>query len=171
MSDLRSAAIPPLAPADHVRGSGPEAIVYIDLACPSCAQLWAAIVELPLRLCVRHFPLAGRRPRAPVLHAAVEAAAEQGGEEAFWGFWDSLLADQARSDDPHLWQRAERLGLELEGFERARRSDAVAARIELDFRAGIRVGITATPSAFVAGEQLGPEPVAELRRLAGQAHR
>ena len=65
------------APADHVRGDGPEAIVYLDLACPQCAAAWARIRELPLRLCVRHFPLASKRPRSPALHAAAEAAAAQ----------------------------------------------------------------------------------------------
>ena len=36
---------------------------------------------------------------------------------------DSLYADRGRVDDPHLWERAERLGLDLERFEADRRSD------------------------------------------------
>jgi predicted DsbA family dithiol-disulfide isomerase len=46
----------------------------------------------------------------------------------------------------------ERLGLDLERFERDRRSDAVAERVERDFRSGIRAGVTTTPTLFVEGE-------------------
>ena len=58
---------------------------------------------------------------------------------------DSLYADRGHVDDPHLWQRAERLGLDLERFEADRRSDAVAARVRRDFESGIRAGVTGTP--------------------------
>jgi protein-disulfide isomerase len=162
---LASAAAPPPGPEDHVRGDGPVAVVYLDLACPRCAGTWAEVRELPLRLCVRHFPVASKRPRSPALHAAAEAAALQE-EGAFWSFWDSLLSDRAHSDDPHLWQRAETLGLDLDRFERDRRSDAVAARVRRDFRSGIRAGVTATPYGFAAGAQIGGDLAAGLRQLA-----
>jgi 2-hydroxychromene-2-carboxylate isomerase len=41
---------------------------------------------------------------------------------------DALFADQGRLEDPHLWTRAERLGLDVERFEADRRSDAVRDR-------------------------------------------
>lgn len=138
---------PPIGSADHARGSGEEMIIYLDLACPRCAGAWTVIRDLPMRVCVRHFPIAGKRPRSPALHAAAEAAALQS-EEAFWGFWDSLLTDRAHSDDPHLWERAERFGLDVERFERDRRSDRVAERVRRDFRSGVRAGVTATPATF-----------------------
>ena len=87
------------------RGVGPEAIVYVDLACPHCAAGWPRIRELALRLCVRHFPVASKRPRATALHAAAEAASMQR-EAAFWELCDSIYADQGHQDDPHLWARA-----------------------------------------------------------------
>lgn len=162
---LGSAPPPSPTELDHVRGDGPEATVYLDLACPRCAGMWAAIADLPLRLCVRHFPIASKRPRSPALHAAAESAAAQS-EDAFWSFWDSLLADRARTDDPHLWERAESLGLDLVRFELDRRSEVVEARIRLDFVSGIRAGITATPAGFVAGAPLGVDLAADLAELA-----
>jgi len=165
---LGSAPPPPVAADDHVRGRGPEVIVYFDLACPRCAGIWGRIAELPLRLCVRHFPVASKRPRSPALHAAAEAAAATS-EEAFWGFWDSLIEDRARVDDPHLWERAERLGIEVERFERARRSDAVAARVRRDFSSGIRAGVTGTPAAFSGGTSLAGDLEAALTELASAA--
>jgi hypothetical protein len=42
---------------------------------------------------------------------------------------DVLFADQGRLEDPHLWTRAERQGLDVERFEADRRSDAVRDRV------------------------------------------
>ena len=166
MGELTSAAVASLADDDHVRGEGPEAIVYLDLACPHCASAWEDVRALPLKICVRHFPVASKHPRSPALHAAAEAAARQS-EEAFWALWDSLYADRACVDDPHLWARAERFGLELERFERDRRSDEVAARVRRDFESGIRAGVVGTPAAFLDGRLLArdvPELLAAAAR-------
>jgi protein-disulfide isomerase len=143
--DLTSASVPPVGADDHVRGEGETLIVYADLTCPHCAAAWAEIGEPPARVVFRHFPLASRRPRAPALHAAAEAAALQG---SFFEMVDSLYADRGRVDDPHLWERAERLGLDLERFEADRRSGAVEKRVRCDFESGVRAGVTATPALF-----------------------
>jgi protein-disulfide isomerase len=165
MADLTSAAVPEIGPRDHVRGGGLEAILYLDLACPHCAAAWVAIEPLALRLCVRHFPVASRRPRSPALHAAAEAAAMQR-EDAFWEMIASIYGDQGRQDDPHLWARAEALGLDLARFEADRRSPAVSARVESDFESGIRAGVTGTPTGFAAGARIDGDLVEALRALA-----
>jgi protein-disulfide isomerase len=148
MTDLTSAAVPPIGPEDHVRGEGDEGlIVYADLGCPRCAADWAALAMRPGRLAFRHFPVAGKHPRSPALHAAAEAAGAQG---QFFEMVDSLYADRGRVDDPHLWERAERLGLDLERFERDRRDPAGAERVRRDFESGIRAGVAGTPAVFDA---------------------
>jgi protein-disulfide isomerase len=166
VTELGSAPVPDPGPDDHLRGDGPDAILYLDLACPHCAADWLAIRDLGLTLCVRHFPIASKRPRAPILHAATEAAAAQGGEAAFWSFWDSLMEDRAHTDDPHLWRRAEGLGLDLDRFQVDRRGDVVRDRVARDFSSGIRAGVVGTPAAFVGGEAIRDEIVAGLRALA-----
>jgi protein-disulfide isomerase len=144
---------------------GLEAILYLDLACPHCAATWVRIEPLPLRLAFRHFPVASKHPRAPALHAAAEAGARQGGEDAFWELVSSIYRDQGRVDDPHLWERARVLGLDLERFDRDRRSDAVARRVRGDFDGGIRAGVTATPAAFVEGEAVTGRILDSLRSI------
>jgi protein-disulfide isomerase len=145
MTDLTSAPVPPPGPDDHVRGEGELLIVYADLACAHCAGAWDEIVARPARVVFRHFPVASKHPRAPALHAAAEAAGNQG---QFFAMVDSLYADRGHVDDPHLWERTERLGLDLERFEVDRRSATVAARIRRHFEGGIRAGVTTTPALF-----------------------
>jgi protein-disulfide isomerase len=109
----------------------------------------------------RHFPVVSKHPRARVLAAAAEAAALQG---AFWPMHDSLLADQGHLDVPHLWERCERLGLDLDRFERDRRSGRVTERVERDFRSGIGAGVVTTPTLFFRGEAYPGVPSPELMR-------
>jgi protein-disulfide isomerase len=133
---------------------GPEdaalAIVYGDYECPFCAQLELRLRTLPLRVAFRHFPVRGSHPRAQAAAHAAEAAAAQG---AFWAMHDSLFEDQGRLEDPHLWARAEALGLDLERFEADRRSQPVADRVRDQFRGGVRAGVVSTPTVFVAGDR------------------
>jgi protein-disulfide isomerase len=75
---------------------------------------------------------------------------------------DSLLEDQGHLDDPHVWNRAERFGLDLDRFEADRRSAEAEQRIDADFRSGIRAGVATTPTQFVAGEQFPGVPGASL---------
>jgi protein-disulfide isomerase len=164
VTSLTTAPLPPIGSEDHLRGEGREAIVYLDLACPRCALAWSRIRELPLRLVLRHFPIASKHPRAPALHAAAEAAGLQG-EAAFWEMVDSTFGDQGRVDDPHLWDRVRQIDLDLERFNRERRSESVAERVRRDFEGGIRAGVTGTPAAFVAGQPVGEDIGESLRTL------
>jgi len=148
MADLSSAPVPPVGPDDHVRGEGEEGlIVYADLGCPRCAAAWAGLAARPGRITFRHFPVASKHPRSPILHAAAEAAGAQG---EFFAMVDSIYADRGHVDDPHLWERVRSLGLDLERFERDRRTAAVAERVRRDFQSGIRAGVAGTPAVFDA---------------------
>ncbi|MHB1834909.1 MAG: DsbA family protein, partial [Solirubrobacteraceae bacterium] len=125
MSDLRSSPIPAPAAQDHRRGAGGEEgsgvlIVYADFECPFCAALELRLQRLAAEVVFRHFPVRSSHPRAWPAACAAEAAGIQG---RFWEMHDSLFADQARLEDPHLWARARDLGLDLDRFDADRRSD------------------------------------------------
>jgi protein-disulfide isomerase len=147
MSDLQSAPPPALRADDHVRGpqDGPLVIVYADFTCPHCAvaRLW--LQAAPVRTAFRHFALKAKHPRAVPVALAAEAAAAQ---DAFWPFHDALYDDQGRLDDPHLWARAQSLGLDVERLDADRRSAAVAARVRRDVREALAAGVAETPTAF-----------------------
>ena len=131
---------------------GPEdgtlLIEYADFECPYCAAVSLKLNDRSLRRAFRHFPVRSSHPRAWTAACAAEAAAAQG---RFWEMHDLLFGDQARLEDPHLWDRARELGLDLQRFDADRRSDAVIARVKRDFESGIRAGVVTTPTLFAAG--------------------
>jgi protein-disulfide isomerase len=169
MGDLSSAPVPPVGADDHVRGpdGAPLVVVYGDYECPYCAALEQRLDGMPVRVAFRHFPIRSAHPRAFAAASAAEAAGLQG---AFWPMHDALFADQGRLEDPHLWARAERLGLDLARFEADRRGPAVADRIAADFRGGVRAGVPTTPTLFHDGVLYPGRPdEAVLARLANLA--
>jgi protein-disulfide isomerase len=148
---LRSAAVPAAGPDDWVRGPAEAELVvieYADFECPYCAVMDARLGAAPeLRRVFRQFPVKSAHPRALAAACAAEAAGLQG---RFWEMHDALFADQARLEDPHLWDRARTLGLDLERFDADRRGDAVRARVDASFRAGVRAGVVTTPTVFLS---------------------
>jgi protein-disulfide isomerase len=150
---------PEPGPDDHTLGEGPLVIEYADLECPYCAKTHALLAGVAVTRVFRHFPVVSKHPRARVLAHAAEAVALQG---RFWDFHHSLYEDQGRLDDPHLWARCRALGLDLDRFEADRRSDAVAERVERDFRSGVRAGVVTTPTLFIGGRAHQGVPPREL---------
>jgi protein-disulfide isomerase len=167
-SDLTSAPVPPLRGDDHVRGpeGAPLLIVYADFTCQRCALTALRVEQRGLRVCFRHFARGSRHPRALPAALAAEAAARQG---AFWPFHDALYADQGRLDDPHLWARCERLGLDLGRFDADRRDERLAARVARDVREAMRGGAATTPFVILpdGSPHQGVPEAGQLERLAG----
>jgi protein-disulfide isomerase len=170
LTELGSAPVPAPSPGDHIAGpaDAPLVIEYADFECPYCAAQHLRLSSLRLRRVFRHFPVRSSHPRAWAAACAAEAAALQ---DRFWEMHELLFADQGRLEDPHLWDRARQLGLELGQFDADRRSDAVRDRVRRDFQSGVRAGVVTTPSLFVEGRlyagQLDGDTLAELARGAG----
>jgi protein-disulfide isomerase len=166
-SDFGSAPVPAVADTDHVRGpaDAPLVIEYADFQCPFCALLSTRLEGKHLLRVFRHFPVRSSHPRAWAAACAAEAAAAQG---RFWEMHDLLYADQGRLEDPHLWERARTLGLDLERFDAERRSEQVIARVRFDFESGVRAGVVTTPTLF-AGDRAyaGQIDPATIDALAG----
>ena len=149
MRDLSSLPVEPVGPTDHVRGDDTQPlIIYAEFSCPDCAIAAERLRASNASVCFRHFALAARSPRAVKLAIAAEAAARQG---LFWEFHDSLFADQGRLDDPHLWQRCELLGIDVDRFEIDRRDPLLEAIVADSATAAMRAGASGAPSFVVAG--------------------
>ena len=168
MSELTSSPLPGLVPDDHVRGpaDAPVALLYSDFECPYCAALAPKLHPARLRVAFRHFPVRSSHPRAWAAACAAEAAARQ---DRFWEMHDLLFSDQGRLEDPHLWERAGALGLDLERFEADRRNPEIRARVERDFQAGVRGGIVTTPTLIVGDSRYAGRIDARVLREHGGA--
>jgi protein-disulfide isomerase len=149
MAELTSVALPPAGDADHLRGpaGAPVIVFYGDFTCVRCAVEAQRLAGAPVRVAYRHLVLSARGPRGAALARAAEAAALQG---AFWAFHDRLFTDQGHQDDPHLWALCEELGLDLERFDRERRSAQVTDLVAAQTREALRGGAAGTPTVVLA---------------------
>jgi protein-disulfide isomerase len=169
ISELTSAPIPALRDDEHVRGpeEAPLVVLYADFTCPRCALAHERLRDAPLRIAFRHLALKAKHPRAVALALAAEAAAAQG---AFWPFHDAVYVDQGRIDDPHLWEKARGLGLDVGRFDADRRGEVAAERVRRDTREALRAGATTTPTVFAGAVSVAGAPSAEwIRTLAAAA--
>jgi protein-disulfide isomerase len=165
MVDLRSADAVPVSEADWATGpaGAPLVVMYADFTCAQCALAHERLRALPVRRVFRHFALRSRHPRSVALACAAEAAGRQG---AFWAMHDSLFDDPGHIDDPHLWARAELLGLDVDRFEADRRDARTEAVVTAAVQAAMRAGVASTPTLDLDGERFqGPPDAAFLARL------
>jgi hypothetical protein len=142
----------PGAQPPHVRGQA-DALVTIeefgDFECPPCAGLSRSIATLKqdygarLRVIFRHFPLEKHQHALAAAYAA-EAAGLQG---RFWEMHDLLYQEQrtwhyARNVQPLFTGYAQRLGLDVERFQRDSVSEEAKARVAADRERAASLRIT-----------------------------
>jgi protein-disulfide isomerase len=160
MEDLRSAQPDALRDDDHVRGDRDANLIlfYADFTCPRCALAHERLTDVNAHVAFRHMALRSKDERAVPAACAAEAAAAQG---SFWPFADALYKDQGRLDDPHLWDRARALDLDVDRFEADRRGALAATKVQRDTRAALAAGATTTPMLFANGAVLSGVPDSE----------
>ena len=170
----------PVTGEDHAQGlltadAAVTLVQYGDYECPYTRLSRHAIHQLQrefpdsLRFVFRHFPLEEIHPHARAAAMAAEAA---GAQTDFWKMHDYLFEHQTHLQDADLRRYALELGLDIQQFERDRRSPEVARRINRDLDSGERSGVEGTPTFYVNGirheggynlESLRPAIVAAMR--------
>lgn len=149
----------PVNEKDHAVGpmKAPIVIVeYGDYQCPHCARAYPIMERLKKRLgeellfVYRHFPMAETHPDAPIAARAAEAAGRQG---RFWETHALLFENQNALDSDSLVGYAESLDLDMERWLLDMDSDAIEAKVEEDFKSGVRSGANGTPTFFVNGNR------------------
>ena len=130
MTELGSVPVPLPRPKTTPGPSNAALVIEYADSSARTARSSARQLREPVRRVFPHFPVRSSHPRAWPAACAAEAAARQG---RFWEMHDLLFADQGRLEDPHLWQRARVLGLDLERFDADRRDESVLARVQQRF--------------------------------------
>ena len=93
-----------------------------------------------LRFVFRHFPLEKIHPHA-----------RAGAQTDFWKMHGYLFEHQKQLEDADLERYALELGLDVDRFERERRSPEIARRVDRDLDTVERSGVEGTPTFYVNG--------------------
>jgi protein-disulfide isomerase len=150
-------AVPVTEGRDHIQGpaDAPVTLVqYGDYECSYCGAAYPISKQVQarmgerLRFVFRNFPITTSHPRAEQAAEAAEAAATQG---RFWQMHDLLYENQRHLRDQDLRAYADRLGLDLELFDRELADHVHAARVHEDFLSGVRSGVNGTPTFYING--------------------
>ena len=161
-----------------VRGNPDADLVLVewaDFQCPYCVRSQRLIDDLLARrddfkVVFKHFPLSFH-PAALPAALAMEAAADQGQS---WAMHDALFAlgksigDDIDPDDQvpasgsvPFEDQARIIGLNLEQFRQAFRSEAARAQVAADRAEAMAVGVKGTPSFFIGGRRVVERPSVE----------
>lgn len=157
----------PVTDADHIRGPQEPAITlveYADYQCPTCIKAAQAVEQLMethgdrVRLVFRHFPLVSYHDMALPAALAAEAAGRQG---RFWEMHHRIFAAAGEFDDDDLARWADELKLDMQQFEADRRDAQLERYIRRQRLEGARSGVDGTPTFFLGGLRIAPDPTYE----------
>lgn len=138
---------------------------FVCLQCPFCVREYPVLQQVmkqypnDVRLVFKHFPLT-RHTKAPPAHAAVALAYKQKGDEGAWQMIDLIMKDALKRDpkalDPaRLRSHAEKMGLDLDEFDRVLADPAEMNKLVLaDKTEARKVNVSATPTILINGLKL-----------------
>lgn len=143
-------------------------VEFSDFQCPYCQRASKTVSEFINKhrdrvvLVYKHFPL-NIHPQAIPAAASAWAAAQQ---NKFWQYHDILFKKQEQLGESLYVATAEKLGLDLEKFNRDRNSQAAQTAIEQDTQLANQLGINGTPF-FVMKDKVfsGAVELSEFEKL------
>ncbi len=154
------------------RGSGSVQLVeFGDYQCPSCGAAHPVVQKLlseyngKVTFIFRNFPLETIHKNAMLAAKYAEAAAKQ---NKFWQMHDKLYESQSEWSeqvDPSgkFAEYASTLGINASQLKTDATAAAVTALIQRDMQDGNTVGITGTPTFYVAGKQVASNDYNSLK--------
>ncbi len=153
-SDRQPLLDPPIGAADHVWGpeGAPTVTLYVDLAAEPCRSAIGLVEELsrerPVRMAIRHLPLADVHALALAAAEGLEAAAAQG------RFFEALdvLAQAGFSNDAELVARLAQSVPDPERLRNEVRDGRYRSTIIEHIRHAAASGVHGVPELFINGE-------------------
>lgn len=152
---------------DRVRGDRTARVLlieYSDLECPYCKQFHKTAQEIvdeykgQVAWVYRHFPIVQLHSKAPKESEAVECAAEQGGQDAFWKLTDKIYEVTPSNDGldhSTLPDLASQVGLDPVAFKTCFDSGRMKERVDRDYQSGVKAGVQGTPGNILLDTKSG----------------
>lgn len=163
--------------ADRVKGSSENKVVLIeygDFQCPACSTLNSHVSTLvseygdKVTFVFRNYPLTTIHPNALAASAVAEAAGQQG---KYWEMHDLLYESQGSWSNLDSTRRteafngyAQSLGLDMDTFTRDIASSSVTKKISFDQAIGRKLGVSATPTFYLGGEELDAQTASDFSK-------
>lgn len=137
-------------------------IAFSDFQCPFCSRGNETVKQLlekygdDINYVFKHFPLSFHPEAAP----AAKACWAAGKQDKFYEYHDLLFENQAKLGEELYIQLAEELDLNIEKFNKDRKSDDAEKAIKEDMEQGQAIGIRGTPGFILNGVKIfGAYPV------------
>ena len=179
-SDNLAISISAINDSENIKGDK-EALAtlieYSDFQCPACGSYYPILKKVSedlgakVRFTYRHFPLPQHK-NAKLAATVAEAAGKQG---KFWEMHDLIFQNQSDwSEEKNaavlFAKYAQDIGLDLARFQTDIASDDIKAKIENDYKSGVKAGVDSTPSFFLNGKKIAnPRNYDEFKNYIGQA--
>ena len=136
-------------------------IEYSDFQCPACGAYHPILKKVTdnlgaqVRFAYIHFPLPQHK-NAKLAATVAEASGKQG---KFWEMHDLIFQNQSdwseeKNASVIFAKYANDLGLDLEQFQKDLTSEEIKAKIESDYKSGVKAGVNSTPSFFLNGKKM-----------------
>lgn len=153
--------VPAVTAADHITGSlgVPVTVVeYTDLECPFCKQFDGTMQQVmtayqgKVAWVLRNFPLQQLHPNAPKLALAAECVSALGGNDAYWKFLASIIAQAPINtffDMTKLTSTATGVGVDGTAFDSCVASGKYQDLITQQFNDATAAGGQGTPFSVI----------------------
>ncbi|MFM7887198.1 MAG: DsbA family protein [Pseudanabaena sp.] len=158
-----------------VTGASSQKIImaeFSDFECPYCAKAHEVVKEFMAKngndvtLVYKHFPLKQIHQQAEPAALASWAAFQQG---KFWEYHNALFEQQSKLGEEFYVELAKNLQLDVDKFNRDRKSNEAKEALKKDFELGKSLGVRGTPSFVINGVFFSGVPnIQDLEGLVAQ---
>jgi protein-disulfide isomerase/uncharacterized membrane protein len=156
-----------------------QLVIFSDFQCSAC-QLFSHTLShlrehgLKVFVVFKHYPLEKKcnasidsdlHPLSCQAAYAAEAAKRQG---KFWEYQDLLFESSEKIDETMFKELAEKVGLNMEQFEKDLADTSIKTKIQEDIKLGDKLEIEGTPTLFLNGKLVPDGGISILERLVRQ---
>ncbi len=143
-------------------------VEFSDFQCPYCKLSASVIREVlekypgQVKVVYRDYP----GPNHPYAQLAAEAARCAGDQDQFWDYHDLLFSRQMPGSGWDFFALATELQLDIPAFTSCLESHRHREAVMKDLYAGLKLGISSTPTFFINGRPVvGARPFADIRAM------